>query len=284
MARHNIFEIIAQNDNQAQHVRRMIRLFEETDVVYDVRKHCWIPLIDYVRKFAFSSWKGRSLCVDLQDFLSSVNYYAVKKSAVNSSADFLTLIEIVYNMWMSAYQHLRTTYPISELKDYQYLKTMLDEYLARWNYKAFYVEETDQILVVEDKPEVTAVAEITSQTLAMSIIRYNHHMLKGDLEGKKQILIQMARDLEPKLPQLKTLDSKLEDSISFILNNFDIRHNNNDSNNNKNYKAIVAGMKAGELENWYDELYQMILLAKLLLDNTTRISEVEKLKKSFKGQ
>jgi len=49
----------------------------------------------------------------------------------------------------------------------------------------------------------------------------------------------------------------------------------------KNYKEIVAKMTQGELEGWYDETYQMCLLAFLELDNVERTKKVAELKASF---
>lgn len=62
-----------------------------------------------------------------------------------------------------------------------------------------------------------------------------------------------------------------------MLNNFNIRHNNKNKGD-KNYKEYVAKMRKDRLEKWYDELYQMILLAFLLMDNTKRTDRVKELK------
>ena len=62
-----------------------------------------------------------------------------------------------------------------------------------------------------------------------------------------------------------------------MLNNLDIRHNNR-KKGDKNYKEYVAKMRKDRLEKWYDELYQMILLALLILDNVDRTGKVKQLK------
>ena len=49
----------------------------------------------------------------------------------------------------------------------------------------------------------------------------------------------------------------------------------------KNYKETVAKMSKDELENWYDETYQLCLLAFLELDNVERTKKVVELKASF---
>ena len=49
----------------------------------------------------------------------------------------------------------------------------------------------------------------------------------------------------------------------------------------KGYDKTFAQMTDEELENWYDELYQMILLAYLELDNIDRNKRVEELRKKY---
>ena len=40
-------------------------------------------------------------------------------------------------------------------------------------------------------------------------------------------------------------------------------------------------MRKDRLEKWYDELYQMLLLAFLLMDNTKRVEKVKELKEKI---
>lgn len=65
-----------------------------------------------------------------------------------------------------------------------------------------------------------------------------------------------------------------------MFNNMNIRHNNC-AEGDKNYKKVVAKMSQDELESWYDETYQLCLLAFLELDNVERTKKVAELKASF---
>ena len=196
---------------------------------------------------------------------------------------FLTLIEIIFNFWQMVEIEISTEN--SNLKYYAafyHLYDIMVECLSKLNHKAFYIPEEEKIIVIEDKPEVTAVAEIMDDNLAYDVIRYNHHSLKGEIELKKAILLKLSNELEPKRKELKALNSKLEDDIFYMFNNLNIRHNNR-SKKDKNYKEYVAKMKKDRLEKWYDELYQMILLAFLLLDNKDRAAEVKELRNKVNG-
>ncbi len=76
----------------------------------------------------------------------------------------------------------------------------------------------------------------------------------------------MADDLDIELDEgmksnIKSLNSKLDDDIGFMLNNIYIRHNNKSGKSKKDY---VSKMRKDTMEKWYDETYQMLLLAFLL--------------------
>ena len=61
-----------------------------------------------------------------------------------------------------------------------------------------------------------------------------------------------------------------------MLNNMNIRHNN--ISEGKNYKDAVSKMNESTIEEWYDETFQLILLAFLELDNEERLSKIGELK------
>lgn len=65
-----------------------------------------------------------------------------------------------------------------------------------------------------------------------------------------------------------------------MLNNLDLRHNNR-SKKDKNYKEYVAKMRKNKLEEWCDELYQMMLLAILELEQIERNQKINELKTHF---
>ena len=110
------------------------------------------------------------------------------------------------------------------------------------------------------------VAEKLPETLSYKTIYYNHHSLKGDLEEKKLILKSLGDYLEPKRAALKAINKSIEDSIFFVLNSAGIRHNNFDPNDTKHYNEKFAKLSQAELENAYDDLYGLILIACLDLE------------------
>ena len=278
MARQNIFELAASGNNMQAETERLLRLFErETIVAIGLSEY---TLRGFVDAYVFAHWKQSGHFIDVSDYLSTIHYPTLERLAYSYIDDHLTLIELVYNFWMIAFWYIRDRRIDGARREFTLLKTMMDDLLAKYNQKAIVDEKKQQVLIVEDKPEVTAAAEIASPQIGMMILRYNHRTLKGDLEAKKAILFALGSELEPKRPQLNQIDSMLESDIFFALNNLNIRHNNC-SPNDRFYNETVAQMKKGELENWYDELYQMILLANLELDNADRKKRIKKLKKTI---
>ena len=98
------------------------------------------------------------------------------------------------------------------------------------------------------------------------------------MDVKKSILQQLASILEAKRKELNQADKTLEADLFYAFNNLNIRHNNVDSELKGKYKAYVAQMSNDELEKWYDETYQMCLLAFLQIENLDRKAAFDRLK------
>lgn len=281
MSRKNIFEIVNEEFDIYRELSRMKRLFEDEEIMED--DQYTYSILEAVKDVGFAPWKNRGRCVDADDFLSMLNYDFLWKNAANSATDLLTLVEIIYNFWYIVYKKSDLSFCDYEAeKRFFLLKQIMDECLSQYNYKGEYFADLAQLIVVEEKPEATAVAEIVDKEISRKILRYNHFTLKGDLSTKKEIFIALGAELEPKRKQLRTINRSLEDGIFYILNNMNLRHNNKILGD-KNYNQTVAEMDNDTLEGWYDELYQMILLAHLQLDQIDRDVKVKALKQAASG-
>lgn len=117
------------------------------------------------------------------------------------------------------------------------------------------------------------------------LLEYNHYVLKGDLERKKNILVKIGNALEPKKYEIKGINNQLYKDYFYLINNMDIRHNNCDSSDKSNYNKYFDKLTIKEKEEWYDEIYQMGLLIFLLLENkerSTRITNIKNLQSNAK--
>jgi hypothetical protein len=211
--------MVAEVFDLPRELARIKRLFE-TEPVVDSHQAYNHSVLEYVKGWGFSNWKNRGRCVDADDFLSLLGYRKLWKAAESDEKALLTLIEIVYNFWYIVYYQAHTGHSYDNRgRNFALLKKILDECLAQYNYKGKYFPESEQLIVIEDKPEVTAVAEIVEKEISYKVLRYNHYMLKGDLQAKKEILLALGADLEPKRGKIREFDKDLEDGIFYILNN-----------------------------------------------------------------
>ena len=277
--RENIFEILKRNTSGFSNVDRLQRLFEDEDILkihFGDSSSQRLSLSQFVDLYCFDNWKNKGYCCDFYDYLEAVCYEDLLRDSSNRSTEsLLTLIELLYNCWLLP----QWIYDdgIEYLESGLLLKNIMDSTLADFNHRIYEDAENERALVIEDKPGVTAVAEIIKSELSFDVIRYNHYALKGNIAEKKSILHRFIDDLEAKRPQLSKLAPKFTSDLFELFNSLNIRHNNIDPAGKK-YIPYVAKMSQEELENWYDELYQMVLLAYLMLDHVERAEKVKDLR------
>ena len=281
--RKSIFDIVAENMDMESEANRLVTMSSE-ECVLVVNTYTDETLFNYIDAYCFKEWEHRGHFVDVDDFLEALRYDDLKEDATHNVDALLTLIELIYNFWELSRKQFHDTkkgYKLEWCGNYYHLKDVMDDVLSQYNHVAYINEDQECVLIIEDKSEVTAAAEIMpTPALAVDVVRYNHRTLRGEIELKKKILLAMGAELEAKRKKLHTINTTLENDIFFMLNNLNIRHNNK-SKGDKNYKEYVAKMRKDRLEKWYDELYQMLLLAFLLMDNIERVENVKGLKEKI---
>lgn len=285
MGRKNIFEVLKANNGIEEDVERIEHLFSSEPLLNDNRnyRNQDYTLKKFVDYFCFDDWKNRGHCIDMEDFLKTVDYRAYCRRAKLGDIDaFFGFVEIVFNCWKRAELYINAEDNIDYYSNFYHLYDIMVDCLSHYNYTAVYDESTEQVLVIEDNPAITAVAEIAEPQLSLNVLKYNHYTLRGNIDKKKSILLALGAGLEPKRKILAGINSTLEDGVFFMLNSLNIRHNNL-SPGNKHYKEFVSQMSNETLESWYDELYQMVLLAFLELDQIERNSKVKALKANING-
>ncbi len=280
MSRINIFELLIKNNNIQKDASRLDALFDSYYFVEEFPRKAY-TLKEFVDKYCFRKWLGRGRCLDADDFLETVGYSDMERLAQENHLDsFILLIEVIYNFW-----YLATTYGDQNSDNLQYYGTVhmlqeaMDACLSEYNQKAFYFPEQQKCIIAEDMPQITAAAEATDPETAIEIVRYNHRQLAGDIARKKAILKTLGDNLEGRKEQISGINQSLYNNITGALNNLNIRHNNTSPENRSTYHRAVAEMSEKELEEHYDDLYQLILLAFLEMDNVQRQRDMKDLVK-----
>lgn len=286
MARKNIFDTIGAIQNWEMEIAKIEKFFKDSREVtingplsiFRDREE-YFSIEQFVDKYFFKHWKQRGTCLNCNEMREKLSIQTILAKTKISQNEFITYLEHISNiLFISEKVKFEDKYEIIFLNNVLIKKNI--EILLGWiNHETKVFENDEKVLIVEKDAAVTAVAEIIGENLSYEVIKYNHYTLKGDLAAKKSLLIKFCNVLERKRTKLKESNAQLEDGIFFLANNMNIRHNNTtQEENNKSYIEHVAKMPKEELENWYDELYQMMLLAFLQLDNIDRMKKVTNLK------
>ena len=279
--RKNIFELYKENNNPSKDIERLYHVFTNEKCLHKSIFDYTIP--DFIDEYIFKNWLQKGNCLSVNDFLDVIEFNEIYQDAEYDSDSLITFIEVLYNFWYLSNKSLLTNNEYKWSGNFYVFHDIMEDVLCKNNQKAYLDVENEKVLIIEDKPEVTAVVEVVDEILALNIVRYNHSSLQGEIETKKAILQSFGSELEPKRKELQTLNKQLSDDIFYMLNNLNIRHNNRSKTDKSKYKEYVAKMTKKQLEKWYDELYQMMLLAFLLLDNVDRTTKVKDLKDKIAG-
>ena len=95
ISRKNIFETVSGTFNLEHELQRIKRLFEKEYPVYVFNDGINYSVRGYVAKHGFYQWRNRGRSVDVDDFLSMLEYDKLWVCAVNNIQDFF--IELRWN-------------------------------------------------------------------------------------------------------------------------------------------------------------------------------------------
>lgn len=227
---------------------------------------------------SFLQYPFRGTCISLNDF-DDYHGFRFEKEPHSFSVDYLvSFCEYSYNL---VDYDTRINYQTRAMELNQASRSYLRQVKMVVEAIGYMENKQDGItdFVPKDPAAISVAETLIDPNLSYKVIEYNHHSMKGDLERKKATLVALGDKLEPLRDKLEKANEPLKKDIFCLLNNMNLRHNNTDPGSN--YRPHVASMKKEELEQWYDDLYQMILLAFLELDHLDRKGRLEQLKENL---
>lgn len=242
--------------------------------------------IDDVITYFFGRWQDKKNFISFYELRSCMGFlynqdpFDIEKyptAKVKDINDFLLYCEMMMNMFAGTVLPYANTIICDKVKMVN--EIMLYD-LEKLNYEAKNMD--DRIIIVQKDASVISVADIVESTLADTIVEYNHFLLKGDIEKKKSILKAIANALEPKRRELDQINKIFTSDLFYLLNNMNIRHNNCDENDFKNYNPVFARLSVDEVETWYDDIFQQELMAFLFLEQKKRNIRINTFKKAVK--
>ena len=282
-ARKNIFELMKEKYNLGEEIVKIERLLDEEMIItykpdellggmYESDRY---KLEDFVDNYLLHKWKHCRNFIsyteirDALDIDEFIKYYNMGYFSDNLE-EIITYIEYILNIVNIYETHGECLVGVKSNQFYDTLIRIINILLDHINYEEKKFKSEEKVLVVEKNPAATSVAEIVEDDLSFKVIEYNHHLLKGNLDRKKEILKALADKVEP---LTENLDNQLTSDFGFLLNNINIRHNNLEG---KNRKEHTVNMQDEELEEWYDEAYQLMLLC--ILENEYKSNSKDKIK------
>ena len=277
MGRSNFFE----------RMERELNLQHEYEKLDDIVLNEWVgqsTINDHISKH-FSLWKDRRNFVSFEELRQhlgfsyddnwTTNVEKIPTARITGVDTFLLYCEMMLNMFDSI---LLPYAPSLICRKVQSVIDTIMYDLEKLNHEVQALDD-DRIIIVQKDASVTAVADIVEPVLADAIVEYNHHLLKGNIEKKKEILRKIADALEPKRSELEQINKSFTSDLFYLVNNMNIRHNNCDKQDMKTYNPAFDSLSDEEVEAWYDEIFQQELMAFLLLGQKERNARIDAFKK-----
>lgn len=253
MARRNFAEILLSAKIDIK--REYSRLYE---LFYKTKGFGGKKLVDQCGE-GFYSLPFKGTCLSLNDF-NEVHGFNFVEQPNNFDLDYLiSFCEYTFN--------ISTHVPVNDI-DFirRTFIVQLDKVVNILGYKFLFDNKAISYILVPENQEAVAVAEIVDEKIAYMTLEYNHHSMKGDLHRKKTTLKFMADDIEPQRKVLSSINNTLSNNLFQMFQKF-VRHNNEEN-------PYIKSLTKEALENIYDDIYQMWLLAKLEIDNIERKNRV----------
>lgn len=257
MIRRNFAQILeeAKVDISAEY-SRVYRLFHEDTIFVNGQNLTLQELC--ANNFLVFPFRGT--CIDQYDFNSTYGFDFAEHLGEPEINDLLLLCEYTY----SFVGYLRLT---QMFNGYGTICSAINLFMQQVSLvidKIGYMEATEnyKTIFVPKSSAAIAVAEIVPSPLSYKLIEYSHYALKGNLDAKLDILKRMADDIEPQRKALAGINKSFSETLFQMLNKF-VRHSLEKT-------PYILTLSPEQIEEIYDDIYQMWLLAKLELENVER--------------
>lgn len=287
MTRKNIFEILKNDFDIPQEMNKLMFLFSSESIFYKeyddylTQRTHWLTIEQLFDREILPEWKRRRNCLNCKEIKAKIGFPEKfdKKTPLDT---IISCLEYYYNLiylLLGKFDIEHNGRYGCKKKDLRIIIQNSSNIINHLHYECKTNDEEETVILVPRDPAATAVAEITeNKDISFAILKYNHASMKGDLEGKKQLLLSIANEYEPLLKSPIDGFTDYFKKATFLLNNLNLRHNNKSG---QDKKQLVVDMPNKELEKWYDELYQLLLFCVLIKDNVKRKKEIDDLVKKI---
>lgn len=224
---------------------------------------------------SFINYPFRGTCLSLEEFDETFGFNFVKEPQDFNEDYLISFMEYTYNFIVG----LQCNSFFFDLDIHFYIQHF-HKLVESIGY-IFSYENGVTIFVPRDCNAIAvAESELIPDNLSYKVLEYNHHSLKGNIETKREILIKLSDVLESYDKKLNGINQTYKSDLFQLINSCNVRHNNKEKSS-KYYKKYISEMSDAELENVYDEIYQMCLLAFMQLEHADRKEWLDEIKNSI---
>ena len=239
-----------------------------------------------VAQATFSDSKFRGTCVTVDDLYEEVLPGWKKKGVRMNEQNFLLFAETTFNLVaeigdtvrVAGYPSLLSDYRSSVEKKIDEVLITIDRALDKIGYEMRRMDSEDCSVAVKKDVVLNTIAE-EKPTLQSLIVGYRRAKAGKDIEARRSMLNEIAREIEPLFSdrQLKIRCGGLMSDISCAFNSFHIRHNNIEDG--KWVKPAMAHLKDSDIVATFDALFDMIVALLTESKATAAMKQVQSVKK-----
>ena len=226
MARKNIFQLVEENYNIQDEIRKISKLFEEE--YYFVIQYSNKTLFDMVEEYLFDDWKYRGTCLDIEEYLTRVDATLPAKGKIEETV-IVNLLEVLENfikLYKDKAEDLLASNNIKYYREFNTVFCVLMETLEKHMGLSKRKYKDRVVLYPKNAPLEEVLNILDDEDVQWELIRYAREDMA--LTEKRKSLAYLATNLyiEDDKEEKDTTIKSIIEKAGNILNNLHIRHNN----------------------------------------------------------
>lgn len=245
----SIFDIENRLDIQKEFNKIVMNLHNQKDTCLSFDGY-YDSFIGMINEDLFLTWKYRDTFLSVEEYLEHIGVSSDVLSGIFkiSAEKFLYYIEFILNMALLSQKKSESTI---DQKVYAVLQN-INIILEKMNYQSEIVND-DKVIIIKRNEDVDSIIRTIPESKKNVLLEYNDFRNEDDIETKKSLLKILDLYIEENKGKIKSLDSKLYDTIGTIVNKMGINHPIKDFPFNT--------LKESDLLIWYDNCFLLMIHA-----------------------
>ena len=262
MARKNIFQLVEENYDIQDEIRKINRLFAK-EYYFVQGEDNYITLKRVVKECLFNNWRYRGTCVDIDEYFIRAQA-SISDYSRNKESTIINHLEVMENFLKLYFDNEETLRQIYSIKFYAELESVFYDLIITLEKRMGLTtrEYKDKIILYPKNAPLEKVVDlIEDEDVQWELIRYVREDLS--LTEKRKSLAYLATNLyieEDKTEQDEYIKELIKKAGN-ILNNLHIRHNNKTGKwENKALKDLDKNDAIALCDMVYNEMLTIVLL------------------------